>query len=790
MKRLLFLVLILSSCVIIQAQNKNKTIKIGSKAVYTGAVEKKTPMGEGTFVINDNTKTVSPVVYKINGVFNGSEVTNGTFILPEYKIAFTGNLSYSFDKVSYTINLLDGIFYYPICKETNHTTIESDLNNIFNNNSMVKDILRNYDDFSKSIEIGKNNPDGSSITIFPGDKPYVSGTLNIITKYYIPNDKLALAKEFAKDNKFEYSNNNGTEISATLDKTGCSWKINKKQSDDITLLFDNGTTISLTNNKEEWKRPNGDYIIIFTVLNSTNIEDYNITIKSGIIKKNSIEYSFTNGNKYLGTVKDDHKLADLISLENYNWAWEDFLTRAINGKLIYSDGEWYEGDFYRTSINDNKLPFKAYYNGVHYKKNNEIIEKYINGVSETEIKRKEEEDRRIARMQAEKYEVEKLTDFYEFNEKGFLVKFKKAFYNGVLIGDLTDRHNSTNKYIKFIYENGDTLKFYNMSEVYDGILIDYDLYVNEWFSKLSDKIMAPEVNSSDFFSIDKSRVACVTSLKGSDHYIRVTEGVAQVFYDNGDYFHYMHRWNPYDGNSHNYFDETIAKNQSIQSIKKTFNDYSVNYAPDEITYPYLDNSREKYMRGEIVYDNGTIFKGILNFEFTHPLTTHQPTSLSSTFWSLLKLDGVWYWFDEITAAVPYDGLIYDVNNKIIDAYKKGKKLNDFEKASVIAAEQGKIDAEKKKIADYLAQKERIINKFGKKNADALYNGKIIIGMQEELFLMGIDNGSFNRIAAASLSKDYGDTKCYDLYGVNNSLSMIYLGHIWITNGAISSIHYL
>ena len=71
------------------------------------------------------------------------------------------------------------------------------------------------------------------------------------------------------------------------------------------------------------------------------------------------------------------------------------------------------------------------------------------------------------------------------------------------------------------------------------------------------------------------------------------------------------------------------------------------------------------------------------------------------------------------------------------------QLDDFDKAAVIAAEQGRIDAERKKQADFLAQKQRIISNYGKKNADAFFKQvnllrnfiKLVVEIIELLFVV-------------------------------------------------------
>lgn len=137
----------------------------------------------------------------------------------------------------------------------------------------------------------------------------------------------------------------------------------------------------------------------------------------------------------------------------------------------------------------------------------------------------------------------------------------------------------------------------------------------------------------------------------------------------------------------------------------------------------------------------------------------------------------------------YQGRVTTSTGKIIEIYKNGKKLDDFDFAQVIAEEEGKVrlaqqkrDEERQKIAS-------MVEKYGKTNVDALLRGKIIVGMPQELLVKGVELRILPYLAIP-LSIDHGRSKCYDLYGIGSDGNLFNpenKGYIWITDGKVSSI---
>ena len=102
---------------------------------------------------------------------------------------------------------------------------------------------------------------------------------------------------------------------------------------------------------------------------------------------------------------------------------------------------------------------------------------------------------------------------------------------------------------------------------------------------------------------------------------------------------------------------------------------------------------------------------------------------------------------------------------------------------------------KQKAEDDAAYKQ-LCEMFGKKYVDAVFSGRIIIGMPEKLFVTGINKNMFTNISGATLSgqnttKKYYDLKALKMRETRSSLRTYTgtVGQVVVTNGRISSIQW-
>lgn len=428
----------------------------------------------------------------------------------------------------------------------------------------------------------------------------------------------------------------------------------------------------------------------------------------------------------------------------------------------------------------------------------------------------------LASAQAFDYEKEKATDFYKFDEVGWLLNAKKTFHNAILYLDLQGEtklcyndgnivdftpkifkdildanHKSINiNHYKYDYSNG---QIYWQDEKYT---------VDKWFKEIMAKDVADSIYNSTILLVHNPDVT-VKADDGSTIKIHYRE--------NGCGYEFEQEFN--NGDHLKTTKSSIGDDVFIRYFKKDFGDYKVTHNDEE---------------GTIIYDNGQIFKGDLiflpedvdylkkgdryssfyNCEILKHDEYHDPNVLALGDIAIKTLRQNYYYKEylgqknasiesngypllfsplvigNIAKVLPYDGELMDKDGKIIDVFRNGEKLDDFDKMSVISAKQAQIDKEKKAAADAMAQKEMIYKKYGKLSADALYNGEVVVGMSEQLFIIGANNYVFKKFSIVNKSIENSDySRCYDLYKLNSNFSLVSVGYIWARDGKISSIHY-
>ncbi|MBR5034413.1 MAG: hypothetical protein IKX71_03825 [Bacteroidales bacterium] len=139
----------------------------------------------------------------------------------------------------------------------------------------------------------------------------------------------------------------------------------------------------------------------------------------------------------------------------------------------------------------------------------------------------------------------------------------------------------------------------------------------------------------------------------------------------------------------------------------------------------------------------------------------------------------------ITGFICQDGRITDQSGNIVGMYKNGKELDEFDLASVLAAEQGKLERELAAAQERKAQRDNLDQKYGKEYVDAMYNGEVIVGMPWDLVELGISTQSFKKFTYVTLDYDRGNSKRYTLrsYGFSRP------GYISVRNGKVESVSY-
>lgn len=423
----------------------------------------------------------------------------------------------------------------------------------------------------------------------------------------------------------------------------------------------------------------------------------------------------------------------------------------------------------------------------------------------------------LASAQAFDYEKEKATDFYKFYDNGILCKAKKTFKNAILNvdldgetkltysnGDVVDFTNKINRYSKKIY-----LSYYN-DDAYtsrqDNRIAEWvseEAPINDWYKQIMVLETVEPIYNKLILGVHNPGI----TMAAEDGSTITTNGSTfkQVM-KNGDYIENWASLADYEYVPPTGFNRDRDNECEIKAFKKDFGDYKVVY-----------NGENK----KIIYNNGAVFSGTLHFipdsasyleegPYIYKIYKYdnyndpKAKSLGENVIRMLKQDGYaegYYVSNDkylycspllvgnIAKVVPWNGNTVDAKGKVLDIYEKGKPLDDFDKMSVLASEQAKIDKEKKAAADAIAQKEMIYKKYGKLSADALYNGEVVVGMSEQLFIIGANNYVFKKFSIVNKSIVNSDSCCYDLYNLNSNFSLVSVGYIWARDGKISSIHY-
>lgn len=324
----------------------------------------------------------------------------------------------------------------------------------------------------------------------------------------------------------------------------------------------------------------------------------------------------------------------------------------------------------------------------------------------------------------EKYNQEKSLDHYKFDANGKLAAFRMTYPDLAVL--------------EYMTENGEVIR--NMITYPDGTTVSLG---NEKIT--SDKYKEYKAMSSvpHYLSLDLRGVR--TYKDGLTVYLWLTlkdevhDQKKQQFYSgflgireektNGDYIEV--RYKDYDSR---YFNESKEyKERRITAIQKTFPDYTV----------IMEDDRFKY-KGRVEYKNGNLYSG--GFDC---ITEGNSPLIKDRRLAALQLDTLTT-FDNIVGVKLIDGVVCDPKGKIIEIYRNGSKLDEFDFERERIQLQAKMDSElerikkenEKKIAVEKLYKE-LVNIHGEKNMESALKGEIKVGMHEDLFAIAVKARGWN-----------------------------------------------
>lgn len=377
-------------------------------------------------------------------------------------------------------------------------------------------------------------------------------------------------------------------------------------------------------------------------------------------------------------------------------------------RLTSSEGEIYEGLVacdeiselvnFKTSKSDWNQ-FKVYtVEGIHTGTdgNKETIRF---GMLEQEYTKKQQE-------YTEKYNQSKSLDHYKFDANGELAAFRMTY------PDLAVH--------EYMTENGKVTK--NMITYPDGTTVSL-----EEKKITSDKYKEYKAMSSapHYLSLD---------LRGTRTYkdgltidLWLTEAGSYFGFlgireekTNGDYIKLENEIYNTENKKNN---KVMNYAMKIKAIQKTFPDYTV----------IQDDHHSR-----VEYKNGNLYSGSFKCiaEGNSPLIKDRRLAA-------LQLDTLTT-FDNIVGVKLTNGEMYDPNGKIIEIYRNGSKLDEFDFERERIELQAKRDSElerikkenEKKIAGEKLYKE-LVNIHGEKNLESALRGEIKVGMHEDLFAIAV-----------------------------------------------------
>lgn len=293
MKRLLLLIMCLATLTMASAQ---KPLSLLGKSVqYVGAAANKLPAGEGTITINSGKYN-----YTLQGTFFESTLESGKLYMEKQDVTFNGKITYAINKKLKAV-------------------VVTMSNGEFKKGSTKLFTLKPEEQLTVTIHTKSTD---------------LSGSGKFAVEYNFDAKDIEMAKRFAGEES--YTNYAGLiTLTATTDNG-----IEVSGWEELTsgkMTFANGAEVIISKDgNSSWKRANGDRIDVEAGV----VTSYNLAINQGRVSNENIDYTFANGNKYVGSHKDlvAATLDKLITLNSVEWAWDIASKNIVSGVISYTNG--------------------------------------------------------------------------------------------------------------------------------------------------------------------------------------------------------------------------------------------------------------------------------------------------------------------------------------------------------------------------------------------------------------------------------------------------------------------
>lgn len=581
----------------------------------------------------------------------------------------------------------------------------------------------------------------------------VSGELQTINNSY--KDVVEMAKIFADCSEYSFENGEVVSFSLSPRKFDINNLSSSKSSEPIALVFVNGAKVVFSDAKTgegTWTRANGDYI---EVNDAGRVAGGRLTLGTVIVADSLVTHKFDNENLYVGSVKEGlipTDLKEVVRLKEIEWPWNKFCAFAQYGTLTYADGTEYSGLFSGKGFNGSaKLDNTAYAKGVltDVAGNKTIM---VDGVTEQEFTRRQAERKAL-------YEKAKASDYFKFDENGNLKEFKLTY------PDLTDH--------KFLREGDKVIK--NTITYTDGMIVELSGIVgNEEYKELRELQSAPDYANNRFIG-KRIYTDGLTITLGHGYINRNGYRVASMTgdwvieepkRDNGDYAILVGS-----------YDSKTADQIDVMTVKKTLPDYTICYEKDQ----------------RVEYPNGNVYRGGYNL-----VTEGKSPLMDDERIRALRIDVISS-YDNVVGFEITDGVMCDPSGKIIEIYKNGCKLDEFDFERERIQMQNKIDAERKRVEAEEAKKaaeekffKEFVQKHGEKNVIAAASGEIKVGMHVELLVLAVNARGWK----IDLERDGGNNKIYRVhgmtmhdYGSSASIKDGTIAYVYVSGNKVTNIEW-
>lgn len=721
---IVFMCVLSCFCTTTEAKQRKRTLRFGKMAIYKGIVENRQMAGDGVLEIFSSGDYDNPL-FTLNGTFQGTEMVDGVVKGRSNIFSFEGKASVEIYDDYIEVNMHNGKLYN-----------QSD--------SLIGVINRSEHFFN--IKNNDNKAQGRFTYIaVPTNVGF-----NILSRYYESRQKVFPDSSFVDYPLVQYE--------LLLDE---GTQELKKENDYLyRIILSDGTILTM---EVSFFINKSFSLYSFSINNDSSGEyvNYQARISYNDIKKSSqqrifgrnmfsdgsstrygsklspitpysenilLEQVFNDGKKFIGQIPykylfGDSHINDIVFCKPFPLDWTKLVedVKNLTGKLTFPDNSYYEGTFSPLAKNENYLN-----DGKLYSKDKVVLDTYTSGESDA--------DRENRMEQSEEFQKANENDYYEVDEYGTIIKFRKTMI------DLTaldyDRQRNSEENFKVTYADG-TIMFC------EGALFDISEFKKLYSAKRFPSYSDFATNSKEFHDLINLWYN-TTWIFPDGLKIRVTLNYPKkeyaALFSSSSYELTV----PFEN------DDYVTCYEREIEIRKTFDEYTISAKIEKGNH-----------YGIILYNNGDCYTGSFWLTLGNiDKTKHLKDIRIQHFEKAIGLDYE-YPYERCKFEEFVTGRTVNKDGDVVAIYKDGKQLDELDVAIILKSEE-KVREQRKKEQERIEKEnrerekeyDRLCNKYGKRYVDAIMEGKIIVGTH------------FDLVERINPIFDY-DTNTTSYYKVNN-----------------------